>query len=200
MKKEGVQPNDYSYNSAISACEKGGAKYTDTALGLFHEMKKAGVNPDDVTYRAITQACFNSNRYSEALKSAREAARFGFKERPMHIKITKQNDQLEWDLHELIKASACMLLADALLSLVRSISDGTPKSYQDIIVITGKGLNTKNPNGSVLREKVPAFLNDVAGLNTTAVKENEGIFLITAASLKKWAASGAYEEFKGIFQ
>ena len=95
-----------------------------------------------------------------------------------------------------------MLLTDALLSLVRSSNGGASPtgSYQDIIVITGKGLNTKNPNGPVLREKVPAFLNDVAGLNTTAVKENDGIFLITAASLKKWAASGAYEEFKGIFQ
>ena len=46
---------------------------------------------------------------------------------------------------------------------------------------------------------IPAFLNDVAGLETTAVEENEGRFLITAASLEKWVASGAHEKFKGLF-
>ena len=48
--------------------------------------------------------------------------------------------------------------------------------------------------------KVRAFLNDVAGLETTAVKANEGMFLITAASFEGWVASGPYEKFRGMFQ
>ena len=196
MKKEGVQPNVVAYSSTISACEKGGTKYTDTALSLFTEMKNAGVNPNDVTYTAITQACVDSNRYLEALELAREAKGKGI----CRIKISMENGLPKWDLHDLSEAMACMLLADALQSLVHSSNEGTSPDYQDIIIVTGKGLNTWDPNGPVLRAKVPAFLNDVAGLETTAIEGNGGRFLITAASLEKWVASGAYEKFRGIFQ
>ena len=195
MKKEDIQPNEYSYSSAISACEKGGAKYTDTALSLFHEMKNAGVIPDDVTYTAITQVCFNSNRYPEALKLAKEAM-----DRDIcRIKIFMEDGLPKWDLHDLTEASACMLLADALQSLVRLSNEEASHSYQDIAVITGKGLRTIELKDPVLREKVPAFLNNIAGLETTATEENDGRILITAASLEEWAASGAYEKFKGLF-
>ena len=92
-----------------------------------------------------------------------------------------------------------MLLVDALLALVRASNEGTSPRYQDIIVVTGKGLNTEDPNGPVLKEKVPAFLNDVAGLETTAIEGNEGRFLIAAASLEEWATSGGSEKFNGLF-
>ena len=200
-KSVGIKLDATIYSAAISACEKGGAKYTETALALFHEMKMAGVKPNDVTYRATIQACFDSKRYPEALQLARDAAKLPsrfVKDRPVHIKISTESGLPKWDLHLLTEATACMLLADALLSLVRS--DGIPISYQDIIVITGKGLGTIDPCGPVLREKVPSFLNDVAGLETTAIEGNEGRFLVTAASLEIWAASGAYEKFKGLFR
>jgi pentatricopeptide repeat protein len=201
MKVECIRPNDYSYNSAITACEKGGAKYTDTALALFHEMKKARINPNDVTYRAITQACFDSKRYPEALELAREASGLSLKERPLRINVSSENGQLKWDLARLSEATACMLLTDALLSFVASSKGGKTPSYQDIIVVTGKELmaGPKNPTASALKVKVPAFLNDIAGLETTAIEGNEGRFLITAASLEEWVASGAFEKFKGLF-
>ena len=200
MKKD-VRPNVRSYSAAISACEKGGAKYIDTALALFHEMKKAGVNPDDVAYSVIIKACFDSKRYSAALKLTKEASGLRSKKRPIRIIASTVSSQPMWDLHELTEATACMLLADALLALVRTSNEVTsPSRYQDIIVVTGKGLNTEDPNGPVLREKAHAFLNDVAVLETTAIEENEGRFLITAASLEDWVASGACEKFKGLFQ
>ena len=93
-----------------------------------------------------------------------------------------------------------MLLADALQSLVHSSNEGTSPDYQDIIIVTGKGLNTWDPNGPVLRAKVPAFLNDVAGLETTAIEGNEGRFLITATSLEEWVATGAYKKFKSMLE
>jgi len=196
MKEEGIQPNVVSCSSAISACEKGGAKYTDTALSLFAEMKKAGVNPNDVTYNAITQACFDSKRYFEALELARKAMCRGI----WLIKISTEKGQPMWDLHDLREAIACMLLTDALLAYARSSSEESSPSYQDIIVITGKGLRTIESKDPVLREKVPAFLKDVAGLKTTAIEENEGRFLITATSLEEWVESGACEKFKGLIQ
>ena len=196
MREEGIRPNEYSYSSAISACEKGGAKYTDTALSLFTEMKKAGVNPDEVTYNSITKTCFDSKRYSEALELAREAMDRGI----LHINVSTESGLPKWDLHDLTEASACMLLADALQSLVRLSNGEASHSYQDILIITGKGLNTDDPTGPVLREKVPAFLNNVAGLETAAIKRNKGRFLITASSLEKWVTSGACEKFKGLFQ
>ena len=198
MKKEGIRPDDYSYNSAISACGKGGAKYTDTALSLFHEMKKAGVNPDGVTCTAITKASFDSKRYSEALQLARDAMDRGI----LRIKTPTENGLPKWDLNRLSEATACMLLTDALLSLVESNKGREPPCYQDIIVITGKGVSAGKRNfaGSALKVKVPPFLNDVAGLETTAIEGNEGEFLITAASLEEWVASGAYEKLKGLLE
>ena len=118
----------------------------------------------------------------------------------MRIKTSTENGQSKWDLHDLTEASACMLLADALQSLVRLSNEEASHSYQDIAVITGKGLRTIESMDPVLREKVPAFLNDIAGLETAVIGGNEGRFLITAASLKKWVTSGAYEKFKGTFQ
>ena len=115
------------------------------------------------------------------------------------MKITKENGLPKWDLHELIEAMACMLISDALLSFGHLSNDGTSRNSQDIIVVTGKGLNTEDPNGPVLRGKVPAFLNEIAGLETTAVEGNEGRFLLTAASLEKWVASGAYDRFRSLF-
>ena len=200
MKEEGIQRTVVSYNSAISACEKGGLKYTDTALSLFTEMKKAGVSPNDVAYRAIIKACFDSKRYPEAMQLAREAAGLRFKDRPIRINVSTKKGHQMWDLHDHTEATACMLLADTLLAFVCSSKGGGAPSYQNIFVVTGKGLRTIESKDPVLREKVPAFLNDIAGLGTTAVKRNEGIFLIAAASLKKWVASGASEKFKGLFQ
>ena len=97
-----------------------------------------------------------------------------------------------------------MLLADALLSSVRLSNERASPGYmyQDILVVTGKGLNTMESKDPVLKEKVPAFLNNVARLETTVIEGNEGsgAFLITAISLEKWVASEACEKFKGLFQ
>ena len=201
MKEKGTQPNVVSYSSTISACEKGGAKYTDAALSMFAEMKKAGINPDDAAYIAITKACFDSNRYPETLELVREAADLHLlvNGRSVCINMSMENGQPKWDLHDLSEAMACMLLADALLSLVHSSNERMSPKYQDVIVVTGKGLNTEDPNGPVLREKVPVFLNDIAGLETTVVGGNEGRFLITAVSVEEWATSGGSEKFNGLF-
>ena len=193
MKAEGSRPSVVSYDSAITACEKGGAKYTDTALSLFNEMKEAGLKPNDVTYRVITKACFNSSRYSEALVKAREAADLGVKinGQLMCIDMSTEKGLPMWDLRDLTEATACMLLSDALLNLVAG-NDGPAQKIQDVKVITR--------NGQVLREKVPAFLNDVAGLDVATIEGNEGRFFITASSLEKWVASGAFNKFQSLFQ
>ena len=193
MKAEGIQPDDYSYNSAITSCEKGGAKYTDTALSLFNEMKEAGVKPDGVTYTTITKACFDSSRYSEALKKVREAANLGVENngQAMCIGMSTENDQAKWDLNDLTEATACMLLSDALLSVATG-NGGPPPNFQDITVDTGKG--------QVLRETVPAFLNDVAGLDITAIEGSEGRFLMEAASLEEWVASEKYKKFQSLLE
>ena len=198
MREERIRPDVRSYSSVISACEKGGAKYSDPALSLFHEMKKAGVNPSDATYTAITKALYDSKRYSEALNLAKEAAGLGLKERPFRINVSTESGLPKWDLHRLPEGMACMLLADALQSFVQSSIERASPSNQDIIVVTGKGRTTESKD-PVLREKVPAFLNDIAGLEAAVIGGNEGRFLITAASLKKWVASGAYEKFKDMF-
>ena len=120
----------------------------------------------------------------------------------MRIDVYTENGKPKWELASLPEAMACMLLTDALLSLVAPSNGGEPPSYQDIIVGTGVGsrAGTENPTGSALKVKVPAFLNDVAGLKTTAIEGNEGRFLITATSLEEWVATGAYKKFKSMLE
>ena len=117
----------------------------------------------------------------------------------MYIDMSTENDQAKWDLHDLTEATACMLLSDALLNLVAN-KDGPEPNFHDVIVVTGKGLNTEGPDGPVLLDKVPAFLDNVAGLEITAVEGNEGRFLITAISLEEWVVSGTYDKFRSVIQ
>ena len=84
-----------------------------------------------------------------------------------------------------------MLLSEALLNLVASSNAGPTLYFQDITINTGKG--------QVLRERVPAFLSDIAGLDITAIEGNEGRFLIRASSLEKWVESGDYDTFRYLF-
>lgn len=90
-----------------------------------------------------------------------------------------------------------MLLTDALLSIIDSRAHA-PSSFRDITVITGKGINTKDPSGPVLKENVPKFLREVAGLETTIVEGNEGRFLISGKSLQEWASSEKFEKFLSL--
>ena len=193
MKAEGIQPNEFSYSSAITACGEGGAKYTDTALTLFNEIKEARLKPNDVAYNAITKACFDSNRYFEALMKIREAADLGIEinDQPVCIDVSTENRLPMWDLYRLTEATACMLVSDALLNLVAT-NAGPPPIFQDVLVDTGKG--------QVLRDKVPTFFNNVARLKITAIEGNEGRFLISAASLEEWVASGAFNKFQSLFR
>ena len=51
----GIQPNVITYNSAISACEKGGQRLR--ALDLWEWCVSAVIKPDVITYNAAICAC-----------------------------------------------------------------------------------------------------------------------------------------------
>ena len=106
---------------------------------------------------------------------------------------------MEWDLHGLHEASACMLLADVLISSVDA------KYFRDILVITGKGKTSLvlRGEGPVLQVKVPTFIRDLAGLELSEhVNENgdvnEGAFVITKKALQKWAESDDFDRFRAM--
>ena len=192
MKARGLAPNVITYNAAISACEKGGR--TDIALDLLAEMKGRGLELNVITYNAGIKACFDAGMYADALKKTREAISKDLF--PVFPVIPSQ--LTNWDLHLLTDATSCMLLSDALLSIIDSGVHDSP-CVKNIIVVTGKGLNTEHPDGPILKEKVPKFLHEVAGLVTSAVEGNEGRFLITGRSLQQWASSAKYGQFKALF-
>jgi pentatricopeptide repeat protein len=179
MDKRGIKPDVISYNAAISACQKGGQ--WEKALGLLREMGNRNITPNAISYSAAIKACFDCTEYAEGLRVVRTAL-----EHDIYPNFLKQG-QARWDLHDLPLATACMLLADSLLMMVVTDKHISP-SYRDIGVITGKG-NRSGPEGPVLQTKIPQFLQIALGLETTPVKGNTGMFLVTKTSLQVWADS-----------
>ncbi|CAE8637386.1 unnamed protein product [Polarella glacialis] len=60
-----VIPNQFSYNAAISACEKGGQ--WQLALGLLSSMPDMRVTPDKISYNAAISACEKGGQWQLAL-------------------------------------------------------------------------------------------------------------------------------------
>ena len=68
MKKEGVEPDAYSYSGAISACASAGR--WKEALDLMSQMKKGGpkTRPNRITYTAAVSACGRAGEWEHALR------------------------------------------------------------------------------------------------------------------------------------
>ena len=68
MKKEGVEPDAYSYSGAISACASAGR--WEEALDLMAQMKKGGpkTRPNRITYTAAISACGRAGEWEHALR------------------------------------------------------------------------------------------------------------------------------------
>lgn len=91
------------------------------------------------------------------------------------------------------EATACMLLVHSLIKMEIS------SSLSNIIVVTGKGRNTEDPDGPVLRERVPSFVETIVGIPPAPVEGNEGRFIMKAKDLEEWIESKTYHELKGKF-
>ncbi|KAI3943914.1 hypothetical protein MKW92_025837 [Papaver armeniacum] len=76
MKKQGVFPDSYTYNTLISCCRRG-ALYEE-AVAVFEEMKSAGFTPDKVTYNTLLDVFGKSRRPTEAMKVLQEMEVNGF--------------------------------------------------------------------------------------------------------------------------
>ena len=188
LREKKITPTLITFSSLISACGKGGGQYVDVALRLFNEMKRIGIDPDEIMYSAITKTCYANKRYPEAIEKVKEAVSVG-------MLSSFEDDSEKWDLHHMREATACMLLANALITSVHAAS------LRKIQIITGKGKNS--PEGPVLQAKVPAFIRDVAGLELTEHiiekgEVNEGRFVITKKVLKKWAKSDDFDRFRAL--
>ena len=64
MTSNGIKPNVISYNTAISACEKG--NQWEKALDLLQEMTSNGIKPDVISYNAAISACEKGSQWEKA--------------------------------------------------------------------------------------------------------------------------------------
>ncbi|OIV92593.1 hypothetical protein TanjilG_07584 [Lupinus angustifolius] len=76
MKRDGVPPDLYTYNTLISCCRRG--SLYEEAVQLFDEMKLAGFRPDKVTYNALLDVFGKSRKPKEAMQVLREMESNGF--------------------------------------------------------------------------------------------------------------------------
>ena len=186
MKERGIEPDCFSYSATITSCGKGGQ--ADAALALYAEMKGRGIDPNEVVYCSLIKACFETQTYPQALGLVREATAKG-------IYPNFKECCGEWDLCQaqngLSEATSCMLIADALMSTAESLSMFPFGSFGDITIMTKKG--------GVLRRKVPSFLTNELGLNSSSShhQDNEMI-VISFKDLQEWVCSLEYKVWKSL--
>jgi pentatricopeptide repeat protein len=70
MAKRGVQPNLFTYNVALGACEKG--RHWQRSLKLLEEMRKRGVQPNIFSYNPVLAACEKGRQWQKALELLEE--------------------------------------------------------------------------------------------------------------------------------
>lgn len=75
MREKGVQPNEFTYNQAITACGNGGA--WRWAIYLLKAMPKMGVSPDVISYNAAIGACARGKQSELAVVLLREMTEAG---------------------------------------------------------------------------------------------------------------------------
>ena len=89
MQSAGVESDDYTYSSLISACAKG--KQWRKAEEAFEQMKAAGVTPDIPTYKPLLSVLWECSHRAKAIELFVEASEAG---------VYPQGDR-KIDLHEL---------------------------------------------------------------------------------------------------
>ncbi|KAL2930060.1 hypothetical protein RDABS01_035470 [Bienertia sinuspersici] len=75
MKRDGIAPDLYTYNTLISCCRRG--SLYEEAAKTFEEMKLAGFVPDKVTYNVLLDVCGKSRRPKEAIEVLQEMETHG---------------------------------------------------------------------------------------------------------------------------
>ena len=181
MMDRGIEPNVISYNSAISACEKG--KQWEEALRLLQEMTDRGIEPDMFSYKSTIEACFIPGKYLNALSLVRQARKSGI------FPIFATRNAPVWDLRGCVLSVGCMLIADSLLEVLKQEATSQELSFEPIVVVTGKDL----------RFGVPHFLRKTSGPDISPKEKNEAAFLLTRMSFRKWMDSDAVQNFKSRF-
>lgn len=189
-----VQVTTGSIDILLKVCHIVGNKsHVQNAVRLFGRLQvERGMKADRMLIDTMLQVCFSNQIYTNTLKLTREAISLGmYKPFPLGA----AGSMCIWDLHNTIEMDACFLLAEAFDRAAAHASEGV---VRDVVVITGKGLGSKN-NVPVLRRKIPSFLSDTIGLKVTKLKDNEGRLLITGNSLQEWASSSKYTQFTILF-
>ncbi|KAL7461152.1 hypothetical protein ACHAXS_001580 [Conticribra weissflogii] len=69
MRRRGVRPNVYTYNSLLKVCAKDREKRWKEALSLLSQcQREPGINPDLVTYTTAMRACIRGRRSDKAIE------------------------------------------------------------------------------------------------------------------------------------
>lgn len=183
MPRLGIRPDVISYNTVLSACQKGDSEL-QFVLRTLQVMKKNGVLPNRTSYKVAITCCLKHASFGSALRLLRRAQRDGHL--PVLGKKSNKNI-LTWDLHGFSLPIACLLLCDAFFTTL--LKNG--RLPNSIVIVTGKG-HRSGPNGPVLKSGVPIFLQNRFGIESRLVEGNSGRLLFTRDILIKWSKSNAW--------
>ena len=176
--------NLYCFNAAISACEKGGAWIE--ALEIYERMVEMGdpISPNFVTLSSLILALDQAGQKELAQSKFEEGMKKGIV-KPWRRTLNQDGDSIyALDLHNFSSSMAkaairsCM---DAYLLKKKIIREG---SGNDLVIITGKGLNTARGDLPVLQGTTLNLLEKEYGLKGTVEDSNQGRVVVDTEKLK----------------
>jgi pentatricopeptide repeat domain-containing protein 1 len=176
--KDAVSLNPYCWNAAISACEKGGAWVE--ALDLYERMLESElISPNIVTMNSLLQALDKNGQKELAQSKYDEGVKLGIVNPWKQTYNHAGEPILALDLHKFSSAMAKAALRNTLDTWLDE-TDHTGGLSTDLVIITGKGLNSASD--PVLQNTVAEVLHEY-GLEGTTDQTNSGRIVVDIESL-----------------
>ena len=176
MQAAGVKPNVVTYNSLISAYDKGGQ--WQKAEEAFEQMKAAGVTPDIKTYNPLLSVLWECGQQAKAIELFEEASKAGVYP-PGDRKFGKM------DLHNLSKGAALASLTLWLDEMAASTREGAAGLPATLVVVTGWGKGSRVTGESEVKDAVTAYLADL-GSPFEFPSDNSGWLQAKRAAVGEW--------------
>ena len=191
MKKDGVEPDTYSYSGAINACASAGR--WENALDLMAQMKKGGpkTRPNRITYTGAISACSRAGEWEHALRlfdemrnNGLQADRISYNAVVSALRIGMQSDRAYEIWGEMLgrrkerqpsadsaKGGGCNAKAGPN-SKAYATATADPKLSPDIITLTDVIATFKRSEGNKNRERMDEVFDEAVELGIILPKDS----------------------------
>lgn len=178
--------NLYCFNAAISACEKGGAWVE--ALEIYERMVANGdpINPNFVTLSSLILALDKAGQKELAQGKYEEGLKVGIVRPWRRTRSPDGNSIRALDLHNFSAAMGKAAIRSCMDAFLQKKGFFLEDSGNDLVIITGKGLNTADGELPVLQSTTLELLEKEYGIFGHVEDVNQGRVIVKRDILKEF--------------